>query len=175
MLFGALPGSLRSPTHRIIGSLWNLLAAAAAGPRPGHDVQAEMRTMANVNFSGIFVCCKFHQVDDLWGRGGGDPAVWCPELVNPNLIWYARSGRTLMYTGAVLPSPERREGTVHLQKKKKSGDIAALTHLGFCPSTTVKTRSSLMKRPLKPPAARRARTNISWETDSIPVVFQTHG
>lgn len=70
MLFGVGPSSLCSPTHQIIRGFWNILsAAAAAAPRPGHDVQTVMRGKVDVDSSSIFVRCKFHRAgfDDLWG------------------------------------------------------------------------------------------------------------
>lgn len=68
MLFGVRPSSLCSPTHQIIGGFWNIVSAAAA-PRPGPDVQTEMCGKVDVDFSSIFVRCKFHRAgfDDLWG------------------------------------------------------------------------------------------------------------
>lgn len=85
MLFGMQPGSLCSPTHQIIR---RLLKSPLCRCRPGHDVQT--RRAWCWFFLHFFVRCKFLRAgfDDLCG---GDPAVWCPELVNPNLIWYARS------------------------------------------------------------------------------------
>lgn len=168
MLFGMRPASLCSPTHQIIGGFWNMLSAVAAAPWPGHDVQTGMRGKVDVDFSSIFVRCKFLRSWVWWlveeGWGGGDPAVWCPELVNPNLIWYARSKPTLMCTGRRC-QVQRVERAPFVYER--SGAAAALTHFGLCPSTTVRMRSGLLKGPLSSPA----HMNTSWEAESNTNLF----
>lgn len=97
MLFGMRPSSLCSPTHQIIGGFWNILSAAAA-PRPGHDVQTEMRGKVDVDFSSIFVRRKFRRAgfDDLW-------VVILLFDVQSSLIQtsYGMQGQTLLWCARV--------------------------------------------------------------------------
>ena len=132
MLFGMRPGSLCSPTHQIIGGFWNILSAAAAAPLPGHDVQTEMRGKVDVDFSSIFVCCKFHRarVDDLWG-------VILLFDVQSSLIQTSSGmqGQTLLWCARpALPSLQSGEGTVRLPEIRNCSnpDTFWLLSINYC-------------------------------------------
>lgn len=113
-------------------------------PRPGHGVQNEMRGKVDVDFSSIFVHCKFPWVrlDDLRGGGRRRRRRSCCLMSKSSLI-QTSSGMQGQTCFDVLLHCQVQRVERALFIYQRSGTVATPTDFGFCPSTTVRMRSGL--------------------------------